>query len=440
MVSLRHVASQLPVADWIFRLIAINAISLFFGAIGNLSILLVSDDRAAPLHKYIFRLVLITIIGGFLASFLLIALIIVTATSLRLPSPPGYAYTQAYCYAIMSAVLYFATSSFVIYTAYIMLNTPRSRRELSLFAKGHRVKILTTAFMAYILIGAVIFSKVEGWSYLDGVFWADVTILTVGFGDFKPETHLGRCLLFPYAIFGIFILFLVIYCLTEVVFERGKSMWELRLRDQERIRRVQRREVQGRARTSGSSINTNEKSIEAIAAPALFEESCVSPKQARKRADREARRRDFNAMQEIIHQAARRRIFYSIFLWIFAALFLWLVGAVIFQHCEEAQQQWTYFNALYFTFVALLAIGYGDDTLHSASGKAFFVLWSLIVVPTLTMLISTGSQAVGTPYLLETKGWMRKKMTKKEPPKIQKHLSCRPAPNLSDKVCRLSVK
>jgi hypothetical protein len=46
----------------------------------------------------------------------------------------------------------------------------------------------------------------------------------------------------------------------------------------------------------------------------------------------------------------------------------------------------------------------------------------------LTMLISTGSQAVGTPYLLETKGWMRKKMTKKELPKIQKHLSCREYP------------
>jgi potassium channel subfamily K len=427
MVSLQHVASQLPAADLILRLIAINAISLFFGAIGNLSILLVSDDRAAPLHKYIFRLVLITRGGGFLASFLLIALIIVTATSLRLPSLPGHAYTQAYCYAIMSAVLYFATSSFVIYTAYIMLHTPRSRRELSLFAKGHRVKILTTAFMAYLLIGAVIFSKVEGWSYLDGVFWADVTILTVGFGDFKPETHLGRCLLFPYAIFGIFILFLVIYCLTEVVFERGKSMWELRLRDQERIRRVQRREVQGRVRISGSSINANEKSIEAITGPALFEESRVSPKEARKRADREARRRDFNSMQEIIHQAARRRIFYSIALWIFAALFLWLVGAVIFQHCEAAQD-WSYFNSLYFTFIALLAIGYGDDTLHSASGKAFFVLWSLIVVPTLTMLISTGSQAVGTPYLLETKGWIRKKMTKKEPPKIQKRLSCREYP------------
>jgi len=427
MVSLQHVESQLPAADLILRLIAINAISLFFGAIANLSILLVSDDRAAPLHKYIFRLVLITIIGGFLASFLLIALIIVTATSLRLPSPPGYAYTQAYCYAIMSAVLYFVTSSFVIYTAYIMLHTPRSRQELSLFAKGHRVKILTTTFMAYLLIGAIIFSKVEGWSYLDGVFWADVTILTVGFGDFKPETHLGRCLLFPYAIFGIFILFLVIYCLTEVVFERGKSMWELRLRDQERIRRVQRRDVQGRVRTSGSSINANEKSIQAIAGPALFGESRVSPKEARKRADREARRRDFNSMQEIIHQAARRRIFYSIALWIFAALFLWLVGAVIFQHCEAAQD-WSYFNSLYFTFIALLAIGYGDDTLHSASGRAFFVLWSLIVVPTLTMLISTGSQAVGTPYLLETKGWIRKKVTKKEPPKIQKHLSCRELP------------
>jgi hypothetical protein len=276
--------------------------------------------------------------------------------------------------------------------------------------------------MAYILIGAVVFSKVEGWSFLDGVFWADVTILTVGFGDFKPKTHLGRCLLFPYAVFGIFILFLVVYCLTELVFEQGKSMWELRLRDQERIRHVRRRESQGRARTSRSS--NEEKGAGAVAAPALLAESVLSPKEARRKADRAARRRDFNSMQEILRHAARRRVLYSMALWIFCALFLWLIGAAVFQRCEVAQN-WSYFNALYFTFIALLAIGYGDDTLHSMSGKAFFVLWSLIVVPTLTMLITTGSQAVGTPYLTETKGWILTKFKKKELPKIKKHLSCK---------------
>ena len=126
-------------------------------------------------------------------------------------------------------------------------------------------------------------------------------------------------------------------------------------------------------------------------------------------------------MQRIILKAARKRIFYSISLWLFFAFFLWLVGAVVFYRAER-EQGWSYFQAVYFTFVSLLAIGYGDETLHSMFSKAFFVLWSLIVVPTLTMLISIGTEAVGIPYMTGLKKWYREKFHK-QPQKSRKHLS-----------------
>jgi potassium channel subfamily K, other eukaryote len=75
--------------------------------------------------------------------------------------------------------------------------------------------------MAYILFGAAVFFHVEGWRYLDAVYWADVTILIIGFGDFKPLTTLGRALLIPYATGGIFILFLFICCVPKLVERRG---------------------------------------------------------------------------------------------------------------------------------------------------------------------------------------------------------------------------
>jgi hypothetical protein len=126
-------------------------------------------------------------------------------------------------------------------------------------------------------------------------------------------------------------------------------------------------------------------------------------------------------MKFIILRAARKRILYSMSLWFFFALFLWLVGAVVFYRAEK-DQRWTYFHAVYFTFVSLLAIGYGDVTLKSMLGKAFFVLWSLVVVPTLTMLISTGTEAVGIPYLTGLKKWYSQKFHP-HPPKTRKHLS-----------------
>lgn len=45
-------------------------------------------------------------------------------------------------------------------------------------------------------------------------------------------------------------------------------------------------------------------------------------------------------------------------------------------------------EALYFSYTSLLTIGYGDYSPHSNAGKAFFVLWSLLAVPSLTILIS----------------------------------------------------
>ena len=48
----------------------------------------------------------------------------------------------------------------------------------------------------------------------------------------------------------------------------------------------------------------------------------------------------------------------------------------------------TYFQGLYFCYVSLLTIGYGDQAPISNPGRPFFVLWSLIAVPTMTILIS----------------------------------------------------
>jgi potassium channel subfamily K len=391
-------------------LIGINACSIFFGIVANIAMLPVLGDGSNSLAKIGLtglHLVWISIAGGFLASFILIALVVATAVDLQLPSPPARTFTQAYYFGIMAAVLYFVTSAFIVYTARMLRRSQQTKEQIrKQFAQGHRgLKLLTMLFMGYLLIGALVFSKIEGWGYLDAVFWADVTILTVGFGDFTPRTHLGRSLLFPYATFGIFILFLVIYAITNVVFERGKSTMEIRLRDKDRIRHVQKRD----------------QSLSAESTQAKPDDTVPGSRESLANEEREARRRDFNTMNKIILRAARKRILYSMSAWMFFAFFLWLVGALVFYRAEK-DQRWTYFQAVYFTFISILAIGYGDMTLQSMFGKAFFVLWSLIVVPTLTMLISTGTEAVGIPYMTGLKKWYKEKFHKL-PQESRKHLS-----------------
>jgi potassium channel subfamily K len=70
-----------------------------------------------------------------------------------------------------------------------------------------------------------------------------------------------------------------------------------------------------------------------------------------------------------------------------------MIGAVVFWKAEK-NQAWTYFESIYFSYTTLLTIGYGDFQTISNSSKPFFVFWTLLAVPTLTILISNMGDTV----------------------------------------------
>lgn len=83
----------------------------------------------------------------------------------------------------------------------------------------------------------------------------------------------------------------------------------------------------------------------------------------------------------LLFMSARKAYLYAVGL-------LWCVGAVGFWRAESKSQGLSYFQALYFCYVSLLTIGYGDLSPKSNAGKPLFIVWSLIAVPTMTILIS----------------------------------------------------
>jgi hypothetical protein len=50
---------------------------------------------------------------------------------------------------------------------------------------------------------------------------------------------------------------------------------------------------------------------------------------------------------------------------------------------------WSFFESVYFIFISLLTIGYGDFSVKSNAGRPVFVFWVMLAVPTMTILIAS---------------------------------------------------
>jgi voltage-gated potassium channel len=54
-----------------------------------------------------------------------------------------------------------------------------------------------------IVIATIFYRTVEGWSWLDAVYFSVVTIATVGYGDITPQTAIGKVFTIGYIFSGI---------------------------------------------------------------------------------------------------------------------------------------------------------------------------------------------------------------------------------------------
>lgn len=291
-----------------------------------------------------------------------------------------YIWSQAFYYGIYAAVLYFVCSSLMVITFWGALKGHYSK-DFQLTTSQRTLMLQTIMFLVYLLVGALVFSKIENWAYLDGVYWADVTLFTVGFGDLSASTPLGRALLFPYALVGVISLGLVVGSIRSLVLERARRQLGARMVEKKRKQMLRKMVRKGK---------------DDILVPVTYDDEgdYDDDRTTTGLTEFERRQKEFELMRKIQAKSERRRRWMAMGISTTVWLILWLVGAAIFQQCEVTYQGWTYFDGFYFAFVSLTTIGYGDVTPISPAGKSFFVFWSLLALPTMTVLISNAGDTV----------------------------------------------
>jgi len=329
----------------------------------------------------------ITILGFWCASILLIGPIAKAAHDTYSAQERNQVLTQAYYYAIFAAGLYQFISYLLCVTVYGACKGHYGY-EFELTTAQRTLMLQTIVFLGYLLLWALVYSKVENWAYLDAVYFADFTALTIGIGSpFVPVTHLGRSLLFPFAFGGIVVLGILVSSIRSLVLDRTQVKFAALMTENTRQRVLKRIAKANQAAQSGKKrgkVIGLKKEVATILT--LNPETHNIEEMHRRHAE-------FEAMRRVQHLAAMKKRWFRLLTSTLAFALLWTLGALVFTKTEQSQN-WSYFVALYFSYTSLLTIGYGDFQPTSHCGKPFFVFWSMLAVPMLTILISNMGDTV----------------------------------------------
>lgn len=69
---------------------------------------------------------------------------------------------------------------------------------------------------AMITIGAVLFHWLEGWDWLDSVYFVVITLTTIGYGDFSPTKPVTKVITIFYGLNGIIIILMLFDVIRQV--------------------------------------------------------------------------------------------------------------------------------------------------------------------------------------------------------------------------------
>lgn len=92
----------------------------------------------------------------------------------------------------------------------------------------------TSVRVAYVLVlvstavlgGAAFFKAMEGWSWVDSLYFSAATLTTVGYGDFVPTHDASKLFAIPFMLFGISLMLYSFKVVGDHVVEKRLKAWQ----------------------------------------------------------------------------------------------------------------------------------------------------------------------------------------------------------------------
>lgn len=90
--------------------------------------------------------------------------------------------------------------------------------------KDPAVVSILTLTGTLVAVATLFYRWAEGWSLLDALYFSVITISTVGYGDFSPQTDLGKMFTIGYIIIGVGLFVAAATALADAILTRREAL------------------------------------------------------------------------------------------------------------------------------------------------------------------------------------------------------------------------
>lgn len=155
------------------------------------------------------------------------------------PHPTTQVYSQGFWHAIIAACLYLLCSMLLMVNM-VGYMLGHYTRHFDLTDEQRNLILQTMVFFVWLAGGGGIFARLCGWTYTDALYFCDVTVLTVGFGDFTGNTDAARGFVFPYSVGGIIFLGLMVSSISNFAGELSRDKFIRNHVERKRVKTITR--------------------------------------------------------------------------------------------------------------------------------------------------------------------------------------------------------
>ncbi|KAK6456673.1 outward-rectifier potassium channel [Scheffersomyces xylosifermentans] len=332
IVSGREVRDPPPV-------VVLNSMSLVLGILGNISLLM----NFSGAIKYLITQ-WVSIFCFVSASAMLIGAVLITNRSYGGPDA-RFSRSEGFWFAVFT-IFYYFSCSITLLVNFLGYKLNKYPAAFNLDTKQRTLMIYTICFAAWSVIGSVIMAQmIDDLTYGSSLYYCTVSFLTIGLGDILPKTSGAKVMVLILSLGGVLIMGLIVAMIRQVVMTSGGPTIFWNIIEKEREKQLMK------LRSTHTRLTADEA---------------------------------FHRMRMIRRRAHVHQLNVSLASTVFIFLLFWLIGATVFHFTEH----WSYFNSVYFCFLCLITIGYGDYAPTTPLGRVFFVSWAVSAVPLMTILIS----------------------------------------------------